>query len=193
MKLINNYIIKVIILIFCLLFSLEIFVCYFIYRNSKNIYKKIFDETLEKSKNKAKESMETMTKFIQNLLMNYITKLKLINKHIYLYKRKADSKNENIINKNSKLFKNKNLRDKIIEAKIDMIYANKDFQDLFNETTEKFDYVEYYNKKYENEIDNNILINKLSKKHEELNYISYYNHFDDKYDKIIHKKRKSKN
>ena len=74
-----------------------------------------------------------------------------------------------------------------------MIYANKDFQDLFNETTEKFDYVEYYNKKYENEIDNNILINKLSKKHEELNYISYYNHFDDKYDKIIHKKRKSKN
>ena len=182
MKLINNYIIKVIILIFCLLFSLEIFVCYFIYRNSKNIYKKIFDETLEKSKNKAKESMETMTKFIQNLLMNYITKLKLINKHIYLYNRKIDSKNENIINKNSKLFKNKNLRNKIIEAKTNMIYENKFFQDLFNKTTEKFDYIEYYNKKYNHETDNSILINKLSKEHEELNYISYYNHFDDEYD-----------
>ena len=177
MKLINNYIIKVIILIFCLLFSLEILVCYFIYRNSKNIYKKIFDETLEKSKNKAKESMETMTKFIQNLLMNYITKLKLINKHIYLYNRKIDSKNENIINKNSRLFKNKNLRDKIIEAKTNMIYEKKFFQDLFNKTTEKFDYIEYYNKKYNHETDNSILINKLSKEHEELNYISYYNHF----------------
>ena len=120
MKLINNYILKVIILIFCLLLSLEIFVCFFIYKKSKNIYKELFDETLEKSKNKANESMETLTKFIQNLLMSYITKLKLINRHIYLYRGKRDSKN--IINKNSKIFKNKNLKEKIIEAKTDKIY-----------------------------------------------------------------------
>jgi len=182
MKIIQDYTIKVIILIFCLVLSLEICICIFIYINSKNIYKEIFDDTLEKSAKKAKESMETVTKFIQNLLMIYITKLKLINKHIYLYNRNFYLDNENTINKNSKISKNKNLQNKIIEANTDSIHENKVFQNLFNETKEKFEYIEYYNKIYENITDKNILLNKLSKEHEELNYISYYNYEEDDYD-----------
>ena len=160
MKIIQNYTIKGIILIFCSVLALEICVCN---RNSTKIYKKLFDETLEKSSEKAKESMETVTKFVKNLLMSYMTKLKLINKHIYLYNRNTYLKNKNKINKNSTLFKNKNLKDKIIEAKTESIYAKKAFQKLFNETTKKFEYDEYYNKIYENITDNSLLLNKLLK------------------------------
>ena len=100
MELIKNYTIKVIIFIFSLVLFLEIFASFFINRNWISIYKTIFDDTLEKSAAKGKESIEAMTKFIRNLLMNYMTKLKLISKHNYLYNGKTDSKSENIINKN---------------------------------------------------------------------------------------------
>ena len=182
MKIIQNYTIKVIILIFCSVLALEICVCIFIYRNSTKIYKNLFDETLEKSSEKAKESMETVTKFVKNKIMSYITKLKLINKHIYLYNRNTYFTNKNTVNQNSAIFKNKNLEDKIIEAKTESIYAKKAFQKFFNETTEKFEYVEYYNKIYENITDNSLLLNKLLKEHEELNYISYYNFVYDVFD-----------
>ena len=114
--------------------------------------------------------------------MSYITKLKLINKHIYLYNRNTYFTNKNTVNQNSAIFKNKNLEDKIIEAKTESIYAKKAFQQFFNETTEKFEYVEYYNKIYENITDNSLLLNKLLKEHEELNYISYYNYKYDVFD-----------
>ena len=182
MKIIKEYIIKVIIIIFFFVFSLEICVCVFIYRNSKSIYKKLFDDTLEKSGAKAHESMRTINKFISNLLMTYITKLKLISKHLLLYNGKSDSNNENIINKNSKLFKNKNIYEKILEAKTDVINEKNFFKDIFNKTSEKFDYIEYYMRKYGNETDNRILLNKLLKEHAELNYISYHNISGEEFD-----------
>ena len=126
--------------------------------------------------------MRTINKFISNLLMTYITKLKLISKHLLLYNGKSDSNNENIINKNSKLFKNKNINEKILEAKTDVINERNFFKDIFNKTSEKFDYIEYYMRKYGNETDNRILLNKLLKEHAELNYISYHNISGEEFD-----------
>ena len=126
MKLIKEYTTKVLIIIFFLSLSLEICVFIFIYRNSKNIYTKIFNDTLEKATEKSKESVKMMNNFTGNLFMNYMTKLKLISKHTLLYN--GNSNNKNIINMNSKIFSNKNLREKIIRTKKDEIYKKKDFK-----------------------------------------------------------------
>ena len=69
MKLINEYTTKVLILIFCLAISLEICVFFFIYKNSQSIYQKIYNDTLEKSAKKGKETMEMITHFMRNLFM----------------------------------------------------------------------------------------------------------------------------
>ena len=179
MKLIKEYITKVLIIIFFLSLSLEICVFIFIYRNSKNIYTKLFNDTLDKAAKKSKESIEMINNFTGNLFMNYMNKLKLISKHTLLYNGNVN--NDNIINMNSKIFSNKNLLDKIIRAKKDEIYKKQEFQDLFNETTEKFEYIQSYMEKYKN-VTNNLLLNKLLREHDELNYISYHNCLDSEFD-----------
>ena len=175
MKLIKEYSTKVLIFIFFLVCSSEICVFFFIHHNSKNIYNKLFDDTLNNSAKKSKETLKSLLHFTKNLFMNYMTKLKLISKHIVLYNEKRDSNKSQIINKNSKIFNKINLENKIIEAKTEVIKHKKIFKDLFNETTNKFDYSDNYMKKYGKDVDKNILMNKLLREHDELNYISYHN------------------
>ena len=160
MKLIKDYSTKVLIFIFFLVCSLEICVFIFIYHNSKNIYNKLFDDTLNNSAKKSKESLKSLLHFTKNLFMNYMAKLKLISKHIVLYNEKRDSNKRQVINKNSRIFNKINLENKIIEAKTAVINQKKIFKDLFNETTNKFDYNDNYMKKYGKEVDKNILMNK---------------------------------
>ena len=178
MKLINEYTTKVLILILCFVISLEICVFFFIHKNSQSIYKIIYNDTLEKSAKKGKETMEMITYFMRNLFMYYMTKLKLISKHIFLFNGNMYSIHDNSINKNSKILNNKNLTDKIIEANTDAILKKRNFKKFFNETTGKFDYVDNYIKKYGNQMDKN----KLMREHDELNYISYYNALGDEFD-----------
>ena len=177
MKLINEYTTKVLIHILFLVISFEICVFFFIYKNSQSIYKKIYNDTLEKSAKKGKETMEMINHFMRNLFMYYMTKLKLISKHIFLFNGNMYSMDNNSVNKNSKIFKNKNLTGKIIEANTDAI-AKRNFKEFFYETTGKFDYVDNYIKKYGNQMDKN----KLMREHYELNYINYYNVLGDEFD-----------
>ena len=69
----------------------------------------------------------------------------------------------------------------MVEAKTNQIKNKKPFKDVFNNTTEKFDYIAYYMEKYGKDIDQNLLLNKLSREHDELNYISYYNYIDEEF------------
>ena len=182
MKVIKEYSNKVLIFIFISVFILETFVFIFIYQNSNNIYNKLFEDTLNKSAKKSKESLESINHFVRNIFMSYMTKLKLINKHAFLYSGKEALGEKNIINKNSKIFNKINLNNKIIEAKTDVIYQKKIFKDLYNETTGKFNYIDNYMKKYGKDVDKNILMNKLLKEHDELNYVSYHNCIGDEFD-----------
>jgi len=67
MKLIREYTTKVIILIICFVILLELFVCFYIYRTSYNIFEIYITDTLEKTKKKTTEFTQTMT----NLLLIY--------------------------------------------------------------------------------------------------------------------------
>ena len=54
MELNKEYIIKIVTTIFCLVIALEIFIYFFIYKNSNQIFKKMFNDTLDKSEEKTK-------------------------------------------------------------------------------------------------------------------------------------------
>jgi len=175
MKLIREYTTKVIILIICFVILLELFVCFYIYRTSYNIFEIYITDTLEKTKKKTTEFTQTINKFVVNLLMNYITKLKLIAKSNALFNGKIKSKEKESINKNSKFFSNNNLRKRILKADVNEIYNINSFKKLFNKKTEKFDYIGYYLEKFLNERDNDNILKYFQKEENELNYISYYN------------------
>lgn len=124
---------------------------------------------------KTTEFTENVEKYITNLFIIYINKLKLISKHTFLYNGKKNSKENEQINKNSKMFFNKDLKSKILEAKTEEINKIKHFNKLFNTNTGQFEYFEYFQKILSNITDENEILNKLQKEENILNYISYHN------------------
>ena len=116
MKLTNEFTFKIILILLSFIILLEIVVFGFIYYKSIQIFEKTVSDTLDRTKQKTTELAEYMNKFITNLLMNYITKLKLITRYIHLFIGKNNSKSDGVINKNSKVFLNKDLGYRIIPA-----------------------------------------------------------------------------
>ena len=71
MKLIHEYTTKVIILIFCSIFFLEIGIMSYSTYTSKKIFEQIYNETLLKAKTKSIEFTNSINTFTSNLLMKY--------------------------------------------------------------------------------------------------------------------------
>ena len=174
MKLVNEFSFKVISFLLCFIILLEIIVFIFIYYKSIQIFEKTVSDTLERTKIKTTELAESINKFVTYLLMNYITKLKLIARYIHLFVGKNNVNNDKIINKNSKIFLNKDLGEKILVAKTEEINKIKFFNKLFNSEANKFDYLGHYLEKFGNENNQTKIINTIQKEHQELNYISYH-------------------
>ena len=141
MKLTNEFTFKIILILISFIILLEVVVFGFIYYKSIQIFEKTVSDTLERTKQKTTELAEYINKFITNLLMNYITKLKLITRYIQLFIGKNNSNCDEIINKNSKIFLNKNLGYKIIPAITEEINKIKVFNKIFNSQTNKFYYL----------------------------------------------------
>ena len=173
MKLSKEYTVKIILFMICLIIILEIVIFLFIFKTSNKIYEKTISDSLQKSKQKATEIAEYINKFITNLLKTYITKLKLISRHSHLFIGKEKSKKDEVINKNSNIFLNKDLEKRIIQAKTEEINKISDFNKIYNSDENKFDYIGYYLKKFGNMKDNGKIVNIIKKEHDELNYISY--------------------
>ena len=170
MKLANEFSFKIISFLICFIILLEIVVFAFIYYKSIQIYEKTVSDTLERTKHKTIELAESVNIFVTNLLMNYITKLKLIARYSIFFIGKNKSKPDEVINKNSKIFLNKDLGYRIIPAITEEI--NK--IGVFNSETNKFDYLGHYLEKFGNENNHSKIMNIIQKEHDELNYISYY-------------------
>ena len=172
MKLIQEYSVKVIIFTFCLAFGLEACILIFTLLTSKSILKKIYSETISSSETKTKEITTYIKILTSNLLMTTFTDLKLISRYMYLY-------NKNISNQlNPKIF---NIdKYKIISNDEKKLNTSEIFNKIYDTTNNSnyFDYTQYYNKIFENETNNDIILNKLLKEQEELNYI-YYTHVNE--------------
>ena len=176
MNLIQEYSIKVIIFTFCLAFALEATIVIFLFLTSRNTLNQTYDETILRAENKAKEFTKSVKAFVSFSLMKYITDLKLIARNTYIYNSKDKTNNRNLFNMNSKVVANINEKYKIIaENQADLI--KKDFfNKIYNKSTNKLDYLNYYSNLYGDETNNNLILNKILREHEELNYINYINY-----------------
>ena len=175
MKLNKEYTYKIALLIFGLVILLEIIVCFLIYFNSYNIYEKIIFNTFESSRKKTTQFTQSVNLYIGNVLVKFINYLKLITKHTFIFNGKKNSNKIDSINKNSNIFFNNNLQNKILPAKTEEIIKIKNFRNIYNSKTGTFDYLNDYKEKYAKENNNDIILNKLLKEHDELNSISYHN------------------
>ena len=187
MKIIQEYSIKVIIMIlFLMIFSEACFLSYIDF-NANEIFKKTYNETLKKTEQKTIEITRNTKNFTAGLLMKYITKLKLIARHILLYKGMNNTNNTMNINYNSKIFANNNNKKRIIQADLNYLIYTMDFFKIYKDTgqllengfpkdisTINLNYTNYYKQIFENVKDNSILINILLNKQNELNYIGYH-------------------
>ena len=187
MKIIHEYTRKLIIMILCLMIIFEACFLSYIQFTSEKIFNKVYSETLNKTEQKTIEITRNTKYFTINLLMNYITELKLIARHILLYKGMNNTNNKNHINYNSKIFPNNNNNKKIIEANLINLLYTTDFIKIYKYTgqllengypkdisTISLNYINYYEQVFENIKDNSILLNRLLKEHNELNYIGYH-------------------
>ena len=164
MKLIQEYIVKNIILFIFTLVIIELLIALSLIKKSDRIYKDTYKETVDKVENKTYEAARKIEQFIRNYISKYLGDLKTISMHSILF-------NINITDENIKLNNNnKNIYISTLEelGKIDHL---KKFQ---NDTDNA--YVEAYEKEFENISDTNYILNTLfdEEKHPELNSIGYF-------------------
>ena len=120
MNLIQEYSIKVIIFTFCLAFALEAAIVIFLFLTSKSTLNQTYDETIQRSENKAIEFTKSVKSFISFSLMKYITDLKLIARNTYIYNSK-DSSNRDLFNMNSRVISNNEKYKIISESQEELI------------------------------------------------------------------------
>lgn len=84
MKLIQEYIIKIVILIVVSIVAIEGIITYLLVNRAKIIFDATYSETIEKSEAKSIEITKKIEEYATNLLTRYMTDLKLICKHSQL-------------------------------------------------------------------------------------------------------------
>ena len=107
--------------------------------------------------------------------MKFITDLKIIARNTYIYNSNNNSNSKNSFNMNSKIISN-NEKYKIISENKEQLVNNDIFNKIYNNSTNKFDYINFYSNLYGNESNNNLILNKMQREHEELNYLNYINY-----------------
>ena len=174
MKLIQEYIIKIVILCIVAVVVIEGFITYLLTMRAQLIFDSIYNETMEKTEEKAEEITQKIEEYATNLLTRYMTDLKLICKHALLLNGKPDSTDDDVIAQDSDILKNSNKQ--IIEATLEKLKNNSDIKNIFTNDF-SYDYISKYEDEFNNCTDKNYILNTLfSDSHNELNYIGYYNY-----------------
>jgi len=163
MKLIKEFIIKEIILLFIALAIIEVFIIYLLSKRTEIIYNETYKETIDKVINKTLEAFQKFEEFTKNYLARYLADLKLIAIHSILFNINSTEK-VNLKNKDKNIYR-----------------ATKEFLNtLYNSgrfiNYEENPYVDDYEKEFENITDPNFLLNNMFdiRKHPELNSVGYY-------------------
>ena len=175
MKLVKEFGIKIIIIIIIFILSMEIGILFFLFANSGNIFLNVYNQTIINSKEKAIEITNKIQFYIRNLLIKQTTDLKLICKHASLLNGKKIYNSKTAIDKNSNLIINSNKSKQIIYANTEILNKDKYINRYFNKSNRIFDYYYFYEEEFQNESNNDNILNiLLSDSHSELNKISYY-------------------
>ena len=155
MKLFKEYIIKIYISIFFIAVGMDLYIYFLLKNRPIKIVDNIFDETLEKVKNKSLEITKKLEEVVGNLIMVFNTDLKIICKHTLLYhKRKINNLDQNILKYNNK-------QKYIIEANTDKLKEQDYLKKYFNNDNQMFDYISKYEEEFKNINDRNFIIGYL--------------------------------
>ena len=184
MKIIQEYIIKIVILCIVSVVVIESFITYLLVIRAKIVYNSVYNETMNKTEEKSIEITKKIEEYATNLLTRYMTDLKLICKHALLLNGKENSTDEDVINENSDILKNNNYT--ILISKEEELNKTEYIQQYYSDKN-VYDYVYYYEKELGLNKNKNFLLKNLSDSHEELNSIGYYN-FEDNNVSLIDEK-----
>ena len=174
MKLIKEYINKVI--IWVIIFSILMEFCIFsiIYFKSREIYFKVYQDNIIKSENKSYELTKKIEEYTSDLILKYLTDIKLICKHSLLLNGKKVYNITSTINRDSNILNINNQQKDIIIAKMEDLLEKEYMKKLINDNG-FFDYNSKYEEEFKNISDRNEILKILfSDFHKELNTIGYY-------------------
>ena len=104
MKLIREYLIKICIAIFILAILMELYIYFLLNNRSPTIWKNAYNTNIQKSVNKTIQITKKLEIYLDNLLMNYNTDLKLICKHMLLLNGKNNTNYTSSMNKDANFF-----------------------------------------------------------------------------------------
>ena len=182
MKLIKEYIIKEILVLLAAAIVIEGFIIYLLNKRAKIIYEDTYNETIEKIENKTLEAAIKIEELAKNYLSKYLTDLKLIVTHSFLFNINKNTTNNNKLDNENK---------KIYTATLEDLKKEEDLNKYLN--NEQFSYVNKYEEEFKNITDTNIILNSLldNEKHPELNTIGYYN--QDNQERILEEEINIKN
>ena len=171
MKLIQEYLVKIVLLIISSVIFIELFITYLLVTRAKLIYNTVYEETMKKTEEKSIEITSKIEEFATNLVTRYMTDLKLICKHAQLLNGNINSiNNDELINKDSDILNNKNKT--IYIGTIEQLKNKEELKNISSDNN-FFDYINYYENEFENITSKNILLNSFfENKHKELNAIS---------------------
>jgi hypothetical protein len=174
MKLIQEYIIKIVILCIVSVVVIEGFITFLLVIRANIIFDSIYKETMEKTEQKAIEITQKIEEYATNLLTRYMTDLKLIGKHALLLNGNEESTDDDVIDRDSEILKNSNKE--IILATLENL-TNSDVLKNISKKDNIFDYINQYEEEFKNSTDKNYILNSLfSDSHKELNYVGYYSY-----------------
>ena len=175
MKLIQEYIIKIVILIVVSIVAIEGIITYLLVNRAKIIFDATYSETIEKSEAKSIEITKKIEEYATNLLTRYMTDLKLICKHSQLLSGGKTFEMDTVVDLNESLNFFQSLDKQIYFATLEEL--NKiDYLKKMSDS-DGFNYISKYEKEFEGITDKNYILNKLfSDNHKELNAIGYYNY-----------------
>ena len=175
MKLIQEYIIKIVFLIIAAVAAIESLITFLLVQRAKLIYNSVYSETMQKTEEKTIEITKKLEEYGTNLVTRYITDLKLICKHALLLNGKKNFNIEEVIQEDADILKNSNKN--IVYATVEELNNIENISKYYSVNNSFYDYITNYEKEFENVTDKNFILNQLFlDSHEELNTISYYNY-----------------
>ena len=172
MKLIKEYVFKLLISILIIVSITEVALFTAILIRSNEVFDIAYEDIIKKSSNKSYEITVKIGEYTKNLFLRYLTDLKLISKHTLFLTGKKNS--QNAINRESNIFNINNSQKEIIFAKMENLKEKDYLKSMLNEKG-YFDYVSKYEEEFKNIKNSNEILNVLlSNSHKELNTIGFY-------------------
>ena len=174
MKLIQEYLIKIIILVISLSILMEIILFILFYLNSIQIFNTTYKQTMLNTEEKSIEITQKIAIHIKNVIVKYLADLKLIGKHALLLNGKGKNFTTEM-NKNAKIVNNNNKQKHIVKATREELLKVETLKKVYNQFFEHFEYFLNYEAEFEKINEHNQILNSFfSDSHQELNYVGFY-------------------